>query len=194
MTTPPPSIQPVSSILVVDDEPDLRTLYELTLLREGHNVRTAASLADAREALAAETFSVVITDMRLPDGLGLALLHELRSAQRSERCVVMTAYGSAENAVEALKTGAFDYLTKPVDLAQFRQVVASDTAAVDVDDGDGGVVLGDAEGTVELVLDADATAALALGSMVFDLEVESAGGEVTRIASGTVILDKEVTR
>ncbi len=125
MTTPPPSIQPVSSILVVDDEPDLRTLYELTLLREGHNVRTAASLADAREALAAETFSVVITDMRLPDGLGLALLHELRSAQRSERCVVMTAYGSAENAVEALKTGAFDYLTKPVDLAQFRQVVAS---------------------------------------------------------------------
>ena len=112
-------------ILVVDDEPDLRTLYEMTLLRAGHPVQTAGSLAEARALLAERQFAVVITDMRLPDGLGLELLRELTAAQRHERCVVITAYGSAENAVESLKCGAFDYLTKPVDLKQFRAVVRS---------------------------------------------------------------------
>ncbi len=114
-----------ASILVVDDEPDLRTLYELTLLREGHRVETAGTLAEAQAALHARHFRAVITDMRLPDGLGLTLLQGLRAQQRGERCIVITAYGSAENAVEALKAGAFDYLTKPVDLKQFRAVVAS---------------------------------------------------------------------
>lgn len=115
----------VASILVVDDEPDLRMLYELTLLREGHRVETAGSLAEARSHLQVCRFDVLITDMRLPDGLGMELLHDLRSQQRKERAIVMTAYGSAENAVEALRYGAFDYLTKPVDLKQFRAVVAS---------------------------------------------------------------------
>ncbi|KRC19474.1 sigma-54 dependent transcriptional regulator [Acidovorax sp. Root219] len=116
---------PAASILVVDDEPDLRTLYELTLLREGYRVETAASVQEAREQLKAHRFDAVITDMRLPDGFGMELLQDLRDQQRKERCVVMTAYGSAENAVEALRSGAFDYLTKPVDLKQFRSVVAS---------------------------------------------------------------------
>lgn len=113
------------SVLVVDDEPDLRTLCELTLLREGYRVQTAADLREARALLGAQGFDVVITDMRLPDGLGLALLQTLHDERRNERCIVMTAYGSAENAVEALRAGAFDYLTKPVDLKQFRSVVAS---------------------------------------------------------------------
>ena len=112
-------------ILVVDDEPDLRTLYELTLLREGFQVDTAGDLQQARSLLAERSFDIVITDMRLPDGLGLSLITELKASQRGERCVVITAYGSAENAVEALKAGAFDYLTKPVDLKQFRHVIAS---------------------------------------------------------------------
>jgi two-component system, NtrC family, response regulator PilR len=112
-----------ANVLVVDDEPDLRTLYELTLLREGYQVEIAADLKQARELLAGKKFAVVITDMRLPDGLGLELIAEL--ANRSERCIVVTAYGSAENAVTALKSGAFDYLSKPVDLRQFRMVVAS---------------------------------------------------------------------
>ncbi|MFM9881326.1 MAG: sigma-54-dependent transcriptional regulator [Burkholderiaceae bacterium] len=112
-------------VLVVDDEPDLRVLYQLTLLREGYQVESAANLAEARDMLAAKAFDVVITDMRLPDGLGLELLQSLATQQRNERCIVMTAYGSADNAVEALKAGAFDYLTKPVDLKQFRSVVAS---------------------------------------------------------------------
>ncbi|MGB4925884.1 MAG: response regulator, partial [Giesbergeria sp.] len=114
-----------ASILVVDDEPDLRTLYELTLLREGYRIDTAGTVAQARELLASQRYDVVITDMRLPDGFGMELLHDLRHQQRPERCLVMTAYGSAENAVEALRAGAFDYLTKPVDLKQFRAVVAS---------------------------------------------------------------------
>ncbi|RYF44495.1 MAG: response regulator, partial [Comamonadaceae bacterium] len=114
-----------ASILVVDDEPDLRTLYELTLLREGYRVETASSVQEARDQLKAQRFDAVITDMRLPDGFGMELLQDLREQQRKERCVVMTAYGSAENAVEALRSGAFDYLTKPVDLKQFRSVVAS---------------------------------------------------------------------
>ena len=112
-------------ILVIDDEPDLRTLYELTLLREGYRVEVAPDLLQAREQLHLQSFDVVITDMRLPDGMGMELLHELMAQQRTERCLVITAHGSAENAVEALKAGAFDYLTKPVDLRQFRSVVAS---------------------------------------------------------------------
>jgi two-component system, NtrC family, response regulator PilR len=112
-------------VLVVDDEPDLRTLYELTLLREGYRVDAAGTLEEGWQLLQQGRFDAVITDMRLPDGLGLDLLHRMNAQQRTERCVVMTAYGSAENAVEALKAGAFDYLTKPVDLKQFRTVVAS---------------------------------------------------------------------
>ncbi|MEO8247906.1 MAG: sigma-54 dependent transcriptional regulator [Burkholderiales bacterium] len=122
MSAAPPAIP---RVLVIDDEPDLRTLYELSLLREGYRVETAADVAQALEHLRAQRFDAVITDMRLPDGSGLEVLNYLKSQQRPERCVVMTAYGSAENAVEALKTGAFDYLTKPVDLKQFRGVVAS---------------------------------------------------------------------
>ena len=112
-------------ILIVDDEPDLRTLYELTLLRQGYRIEAAGDLQQAREQLGKGRFDAVITDMRLPDGLGLELLRDLAQQQRTERCVVITAHGSAENAVEALKAGAFDYLTKPVDLKQFRTVVAS---------------------------------------------------------------------
>lgn len=124
MSLQAPNPQP-AHILVIDDEPDLRTLYELTLLREGYRVEAAGDLLQAREQLREHRFDAVITDMRLPDGLGLELLRDLVVQQRPERCVVITAHGSAENAVEALKAGAFDYLTKPVDLKQFRSVVAS---------------------------------------------------------------------
>ncbi len=112
-------------ILVVDDEPDLRTLYELTLLRAGYRVEAVGSLEQARQLLSEHHFDVVITDMRLPDGLGLELIQQIRAQHGPERCIVITAFGSAENAVESLKAGAFDYLTKPVDLKQFRNVIAS---------------------------------------------------------------------
>ena len=112
-------------LLVVDDEPDLRTLYELTLLREGYDLETAACVEDAWQLLQEHSYSVLITDMRMPDGTGLDLLRRLEAAGRTEKTIVITAYGSAENAVSALKAGAYDYLTKPVDLKQFRAVVAS---------------------------------------------------------------------
>jgi two-component system response regulator PilR (NtrC family) len=118
-------------LLVVDDEPDLRTLYELTLLREGHHVETAGCVDDACLSLDEHAFDAVITDMRLPDGTGLDVLRHLESKGRREKAIVITAYGSAENAVEALKAGAFDYLTKPVDLKQFRSVVAAALASKD---------------------------------------------------------------
>lgn len=123
MTTHTPSAS--AHILVVDDEPDLRTLYELTLLREGYRVDVAESVADAWQHLQERHYDVLITDMRLPDGMGIELIQRLRAQQRGERSVVITAYGSAENAVESLKSGAFDYLTKPVDLKQFRTVIAA---------------------------------------------------------------------
>ncbi|HEX2540885.1 MAG TPA: sigma-54 dependent transcriptional regulator [Caldimonas sp.] len=113
------------SLLVVDDEPDLRTLYELTLLREGYDLDTAGTVQEALLHLKDRTYSAVITDMRLPDGTGLDVLRWLEEGGRREKTIVITAYGSSENAVEALKSGAYDYLTKPVDLKQFRGVVAS---------------------------------------------------------------------
>ncbi|HOB96243.1 MAG TPA: response regulator, partial [Aquabacterium sp.] len=93
------------SLLVVDDEPDLRTLYELSLLREGYDVDSAGSVTEAWARLAERSYSAVITDMRLPDGNGIELLRRLEAAGRGEKTIVITAYGSAENAVEALKAG-----------------------------------------------------------------------------------------
>jgi two-component system response regulator PilR (NtrC family) len=115
-------------LLVVDDEPDLRTLYELTLLREGYDVESAGTVEEGWARLVEagrDGFRLVITDMRLPDGTGLDLLRRMDEAGRQEKAIVITAYGSPENAVEALKAGAYDYLTKPVDLRQFRAAVAS---------------------------------------------------------------------
>ena len=116
---------PHHRLLVVDDEPDLRTLYELSLVREGYDVECASTVAEAWTMLQNQPYQLLITDMRLPDGTGLDLLRKLEQAGRHEKAVVITAFGSAENAVEALKAGAYDYLTKPVDLKQFRAVVAS---------------------------------------------------------------------
>jgi two-component system, NtrC family, response regulator PilR len=123
-----PASHPPARLLVVDDEPDLRTLYELTLVREGYDVESAASVEEAWALLngrGAGGFQLLITDMRLPDGNGLDLLRRMEEAGRAEKAIVITAYGSPENAVEALKAGAYDYLTKPVDLRQFRAAVAS---------------------------------------------------------------------
>ena len=114
-----------SRLLVVDDEPDLRTLYELTLVREGYDVDCAGTVEEAWVRLAEGDYQLLIIDMRLPDGTGLDLLQRMERDARPEKAIVITAFASAENAVEALKAGAYDYLTKPVDLRQFRAVVAS---------------------------------------------------------------------
>ena len=117
------------SLLVVDDEPDLRTLYELTLVREGYDVECAGSVEEAW-ALLSEAHASQVGDhrhapARRASGLDLLQSAWTRAAGRTEKAIVITAYGSAENAVEALKAGAYDYLTKPVDLKQFRSVVVA---------------------------------------------------------------------
>ncbi|QBE64444.1 sigma-54-dependent transcriptional regulator [Pseudoduganella lutea] len=112
-------------VLVVDDEDDLRDLLEITLLKMGLDVDGAADLKSARALLAAHDHDLVLTDMRLPDGLGLDLVREIAASGRNLPVAVVTAFGSAENAVVALKAGAFDYVTKPLQLDQLRLMVQS---------------------------------------------------------------------
>ncbi len=112
-------------ILVVDDEADLRELLEITLLKMGLDVDSAPTLAAARALLAQHQYALVLTDMRLPDGLGLELVREVNASHKNTPIAVVTAYGSAENAVVALKAGAFDYVTKPVVLEDLRIMVRS---------------------------------------------------------------------
>ncbi|HPA90562.1 MAG TPA: sigma-54 dependent transcriptional regulator [Quisquiliibacterium sp.] len=114
----------VPRILVVDDEADLRELLELTLVGMGFDVDCAADLAEARRLLDTRNgFSMILTDMRLPDGSGLDLVAAVARRFPSTPVAVVTAYGSAENAVAALKAGAFDYLAKPVALDALRNLV-----------------------------------------------------------------------
>jgi len=112
------------AVLIVDDEADLRELLSLTLVRLGLDVDAADSVAAARTLLAKHRYALCLTDMRLPDGTGLELVREVGQGA-GPPIAVITAYGSAENAVAALKAGAFDYLTKPVDLEQLRHLVRS---------------------------------------------------------------------
>jgi two-component system, NtrC family, response regulator PilR len=112
-------------ILVVDDEADLRELLEITLLKMGLDVDCAESLGAARRCLEGQDYALVLTDMRLPDGMGIDLVREVNAANRNTPIAVITAFGSADNAVAALKAGAFDYLSKPVGLDQLRLMVQS---------------------------------------------------------------------
>src|SRR5471030_2139830 len=112
-------------VLVVDDEADLRELLEITLLKMGLDVDSAATLGEARALLLRHEYALVLTDMRLPDGLGLELVREVCAAHKNTPIAVVTAFGSADNAVVALKAGAFDYVSKPVVLDQLRVMVQS---------------------------------------------------------------------
>jgi two-component system response regulator PilR (NtrC family) len=119
------SLQPERRVLVVDDEPDIRELLELTLAKMGLGVVAAGTLAEAREQLRAGRFDLCLTDMRLPDGEGLDLVRHIGGLDIDLPVAVITAYGSTENAVAALKAGAFDYVSKPVGLEQLRALVKS---------------------------------------------------------------------
>lgn len=112
-------------ILVVDDEADLRELLEITLLKMGLDVDSAATLRQARGLVEEHDYALILTDMRLPDGLGLELVREVTASHKGTPIAVITAYGSAENAVVALKAGAFDYISKPVALDALRVMVRS---------------------------------------------------------------------
>lgn len=110
-------------VLVVDDEADIRELLDLTLARMGLDADCAASLAEARTLLNEGRYQLCLTDMRLTDGEGLELVREIGQSGKDLPVAVITAHGSMDNAVAALKAGAFDYLSKPVSLDQLRALV-----------------------------------------------------------------------
>ncbi|HEY4529435.1 MAG TPA: sigma-54 dependent transcriptional regulator [Luteimonas sp.] len=111
------------SALIVDDEHDIRELLVLTLGRMGLRTDTAASLGTARQMLAQSKYDLCLTDMRLPDGSGLELVSDISTRFPETPVAMITAYGNVEAAVEALKAGAFDFVSKPVDINVLRGLV-----------------------------------------------------------------------
>ncbi len=114
-----------SRILIVDDEADIRELLSLTLQRMGLDTDCAGNEFEATQFMQKHSYDLCLTDMRLPDGDGLRLLEHVSKHYATTPVAVITAHGSAENAVAALKAGAFDYLAKPVSLNQLRALVRS---------------------------------------------------------------------
>ena len=113
------------AVLVVDDEPDLCELLSITLQRMDMLPRTANNVAAAQRLLKAEHFDLCLTDMQLPDGNGLELVQWIQQHSPSVPVAVITAHGNMETAVRALKLGAFDFVSKPLDLPGLRKLVAS---------------------------------------------------------------------
>ena len=112
-------------VLIVDDEADIRELLVLTLMRMGVEAIAARNCEEAYARLKERTFDLCLTDMRLPDGDGLAVLSHIAANHGNTPVAVITAYGSTDNAVSALKAGAFDYISKPIQLKQLREVITS---------------------------------------------------------------------
>jgi two-component system response regulator PilR (NtrC family) len=109
--------------LIVDDEADIRELLEITLTRMGLRTASAGSVREARVLLGEQAFDLCFTDMRLPDGNGIELVGHIQKKHAGLPVAVITAYGSAQAAVESLKAGAFDFVSKPIDLGQLRKLV-----------------------------------------------------------------------
>lgn len=130
------------SVLVVDDEDDIRELLELSLLRMGLVCDTAASLAEAHECLGRGTYRLCLTDMRLPDGDGLELVAHIQAEHPGLPVAVISAYGSIDTAIRALKLGAFDFVTKPVELKALRELVKN-ALRVEDEAGEGGKAPGE---------------------------------------------------
>lgn len=132
-----------ATALIVDDEADIRELLEITLSRMGIRTQAAATLADARRLLGDQSFDFCLTDMRLPDGNGVQLLQHIQKHHAALPVAVITAYGNAQAAVESLKAGAFDFVSKPVDLQVLRKLVESALTLRSQDrrgDDDGGLL------------------------------------------------------
>src|SRR5215468_12755929 len=114
-----------AAVLIVDDEPDLLELVSLTLSRMSLDTRTAADVATAQRLLKGQPFDLCLTDMRLPDGDGLDLVAWIQENRPAVPVAVITAHGNVESAVRALKLGAFDFVSKPLDLRVLRKLVGS---------------------------------------------------------------------
>jgi two-component system response regulator PilR (NtrC family) len=112
-------------VLVVDDEADIRELLEITLSRMGLDTFSAGDVTSAQRLLDEHTFQLCLTDMRLPDGTGIDLVRSIQKQQPDLPVAVVTAYGSVESAIDSLKAGAFDFVSKPVELEQLRSLVST---------------------------------------------------------------------
>ena len=111
--------------LIIDDEPDILELLEITLSRMGIECRSASTLAEARTLLNKEKFDLCLSDMRLPDGDGIDFVRHIQEQAPEVPVAMITAHGNMETAIEALKSGAFDFVSKPVDLSILRNLVNS---------------------------------------------------------------------
>src|SRR5437763_14930397 len=119
----------MSSILIVEDEPKMRRLLEISLGEDGHTVHTAAEAEAGLKCLRREAVDLVVTDLKLPGMNGLEFLQEAKRVNAALPIVVMTAYGSVETAVDAMKAGATDYVLIPFTMAEMKLVVRK---AIDV--------------------------------------------------------------
>ncbi|MEH6498061.1 MAG: sigma-54 dependent transcriptional regulator [Pseudoalteromonas distincta] len=113
------------TVLIIDDEPDIVELLEMTLQRMQVNTCSATTMTQAFEKLGKQQFALCLTDMRLPDGDGLAIVRHIQQQCPQTPVAMITAYGSLDTAINALKAGAFDFLTKPVDLKRLRELVST---------------------------------------------------------------------
>lgn len=114
-----------STILIIDDEPDIRGLLSMTIERMGHNTVCAANIKDAKAQLSNQTFSLCLTDLKLPDGSGIDIVGQIQSQTPNTPVIVITAHGSIDIAIEAMKCGAFDFINKPVDLTHLRNLISN---------------------------------------------------------------------
>ncbi len=111
------------NVLIIDDEPDIRELLEITLLRMGLNTYTAGTVKEALAHLNTQPFDLCLTDMKLPDGTGIDIVNYIQHHFPTLPIAVITAFGNMETAVESLTSGAYDYVTKPVDVKKLRELV-----------------------------------------------------------------------
>ena len=122
------------TVLIVDDEPDIRELLEITLGRMNLATFAAENVAQAKQLLKEQTFDLCLTDMNLPDGNGMEIVSLINAEHPQLPVAMITAHGSMDSAIEAMKSGAFDYVQKPMDLDQLRALV--DNALKLTDRGD----------------------------------------------------------
>ena len=112
------------SVLIVDDEPDIRELLDITLSRMGLKTHSAATLKEAKEIVLRVQPDLCLTDMRLPDGNGIGLVEYIQQEFPHIPVAMITAHGSVETAISALKAGAFDFISKPVELESLRRLIS----------------------------------------------------------------------
>ena len=121
-------------VLIVDDEADICELIEITLMRMDIASQSALNLSDAKLLLASEHFDLCLTDMHLPDGNGIELVEHVQGNFKDLPIAVITAHGNMESAVKALKAGAFDFVSKPVDIQILRSLVSAATSLPEKND------------------------------------------------------------